>query len=126
MILTVSDRANSYIQFMTVLILFVFVLLLTWGVTRWIAGYQKGQRSHANMETIEAYRLTGSKYLQIVRIGRKYLAIAVCKDSVAMLTEISEEDLNLLKEEEPSSGFREIWEKVQKRNLPEKEDGRDE
>lgn len=126
MILAVSDRANSYIQFMTVLILFVFVLLLTWGVTRWIAGYQKGQRSHANMETIEVYRLTGSKYLQIVRIGRKYLAIAVCKDSVAMLTEISEEDLNLLKEEEPSSGFREIWEKVQKRNLPEKEDGRDE
>lgn len=126
MLLTASGRLDSYVQFITVLILFVFVLLITWGVTKWIAGYQREKRADADIEVLETYRLAGSKYLQIVRIGRKYLVLAVCKDSVTMLTEISGDDLKLLKEESHSPGFREIWDKVQKKNPPAEEDGRDE
>lgn len=126
MLLTASGRLDSYVQFMTVLILFVFVLLITWGVTKWIAGYQREKHADADIEMIETYRLSGSKYLQIVRIGRKYLVLAVCKDSVTMLTEISGDDLNLLKEESHSPGFREIWDKVQKKNPPAEEDRRNE
>ena len=80
-----SDRADSYVQFMTVLILFVFVLAITAFVTRWIGGYQKGKSAGANMELIESLRLSSNKYVQIVRIGRKYLAVAVCKDTVTIL-----------------------------------------
>lgn len=124
MLLTVS-RVDSYAQLMTVLVIFLFVLALTWFVTRWIAGYQKGKSTNTNMELLESFRLSNNKYIQIVRIGNKYLALAVCKDTVTMLTEISEEELKL-SEGTSMTGFKDILNRVQKKNFLEKEDGRDE
>ncbi len=124
MLLTVS-RADSYAQLMTVLVIFLFVLALTWFVTRWIAGYQKGKSTNTNMELLESFRLSNNKYIQIVRIGNKYLALAVCKDTVTMLAEIPEEELKL-SEGTSMTGFKDILNRVQKKNFLEKEDGRDE
>lgn len=122
-----SDRTDSYVQFITVLFLFVFVLAVTAFVTRWIGGYQKSRSVGANMELIESLRLSNNKYVQIVRIGRKYLAVAVCKDTVTMLSEIPEEDLNFPEESLGStSTFRDVLAKIQKERIQEKEDGRDE
>lgn len=122
-----SNRTDSYIQFITVLVLFVFVLAVTAFVTRWIGGYQKGRSACANMELVEALRLSNNKYVQIVRIGRKYLAVAVCKDTVTMLSEIPEEDLTF---SEGTSGsaftFKDVLTKIQKERILEKKDGRDE
>ena len=127
MILAVSGRTDSYIQFITVLLIFLFVLLVTYWVTKWTAGYQRSQTANANMEILETIRLSNNKYVQIVRVGRKYLAVAICKDTVTMLTEIPEQDLvfpdgNAAK----TLGFKDILEKIQNKNFLEKEDGRDE
>ena len=127
MILTVSGRTDSYIQFMTVLLLFLFVLLITWWVTKWTAGYQKSQTANANMEIVETIRLSGNKYVQIIRVGRKYLAVAICKDTVTMLTEISEQDLVFPDESAfKPTRFKDILDRIQNKNFLEKEDGRDE
>ena len=127
MILAVSGRTDSFIQFITVLIIFLFVLAVTYWVTKWTAGYQKSQTSNANMEIMETIRLSNNKYIQIIRIGRKYLAVAICKDTVTMLTEVPEQDL-VFSESNTSGtiGFKDILEKIQKKNFLEKEDGRDE
>ena len=127
MILAVSERFDSYMQFITVLIIFLFVLLVTYWVTKWTAGYQKSQTANANMEIIETIRLSGNKYVQIVRVGRKYLAVAICRDTVTMLTEIPEQDL--IFSDNNMSGtlkFKDILEKIQKKNFLEKEDGQGE
>ncbi len=125
MVLTVSNSANSYLQFMTVLILFVFVLAVTYWTTKWIAGYQKGKRKNSNLEVIESYQLTGSKYIQIIRVGQKYLAVAIGKDSVTMLTEVPEDQLILTGDMENGQlGFKELFEKIQKKTILEKEDDR--
>ena len=92
MLLALSDRTDSYVQFVTVLLLFVFVLAVTAFVTKWIGGYQKGRSAGANMELMEALRLSNNKYVQIVRIGRKYLAVAVCKDTCLLYTSPSPRD----------------------------------
>ena len=125
MILTVSDSTNSYLQFMTVLILFAFVLVVTYWTTKWIAGYQKRKSSNQNLELIESFQLANNKYIQIIRVGQKYLAVAIGKDSVTMLTEIPKDQL-LLSEGENNQqiGFRELFEKVQKKNFLEKKDDR--
>lgn len=127
MILAVSGRTDSYVQFMTVLILFVFVLGITYLVTRWIGGFQKSAAPNANMEIVETLRLSNNKYVQIIRVGQKYLAVAVCKDSVTMLTEVPKGDL-CLSEGKPGgiSGFKDVLAKIQKEKFLEKEDGRDE
>ena len=122
-----SDRTDSYVQFMTVLILFVFVLAVTAFVTRWIGGYQRSRSVGANMELVESLRLSNNKYVQIIKVGRKYLAVAVCKDTVTMLSEIPEEELSFPEGSLGSaSTFRDVLAKIQKERILEKEDGRDE
>lgn len=113
MILTGAARLDSLAQFVTVIILFLFVLGVTYFVTRWISGFQKTQMIGTNMEIVDTLRISASKYLQIIRVGDKYFAIAVCKDTVTMLTEVSKDSLNL----EMGSGntnlsFREVLDKI--------------
>ena len=125
MLLTMSDGMSSYLQFITVLIIFVFVLAITLWTTRWIAGYQKSKSLNANMELIESFRLTNNKYIQIIRIGQKYLAVAIGKDSVTMLTEIPEDQLVLSDSAQTSMpNFKELLQKVQQKSFLEKEDDR--
>ena len=127
MLLALSESADSYIQFITVLLLFVFVLAVTGFVTKWVGGYQKSKSAGANMELVEAFRLSNNKYVQIIRIGRKYLALAVCKDTVTMLTEIPEEDLNFSEGSlKSASTFKDVLAKIQRERILEKENGRDE
>lgn len=125
MILSVSGRLDSYVQFITVLILFVFVLVITYFTSKWIAGYQKGKGLNSNIEMIESFRLTNNKYVQIIRVGQKYLAVAVGKDSVTMLTEIPEDQLLLSSDDNGGAhSFKELLEKVQQKSFLEKEDDR--
>ena len=93
MLLSIQSGIDSVVQFMTVLIMFVFVLGITYFTTRYIAKIQKGQMSNKNMELIDTLRISNNKYLQIVRVGEKYYCMAVCKDSVTMLGEVQKEEL---------------------------------
>jgi len=122
-LLTESGQLDSFVQFVTVLLLFLIVLLITYGVTRWISGIQKTQMIGRNMELIDTLRISSSKYLQIVRAGDKYFVVAVCKDTVTMLTEVSKESLIVDSKEQGNGyqvGFREILEKIKNQNLTEK------
>ncbi len=117
MLLTIPQRADSTAQFLTVLVLFVMVLAVTALVTRWIAGYQKQQNLNGNIEVIETQRIGPGKYLQIIRVGEKYLALAVCKDTVTMLAEVPKEQIAYKEAGGASSaGFNEIFEKIKKIN----------
>lgn len=89
---------DSVIQFITVLIIFVFVLAVTYFTTRWVANFQKSQSKGKNIETVEVFRISNNKHIQIVKIGKEYVAIAVCKDTVTLLNKMSEEDLKLTSE----------------------------
>ena len=120
-LLTESGHVDSFVQFVTVLLLFLIVLFITYGVTRWISGIQKTQMMGRNMEVIDTMRISSTKYLQIVRAGEKYLVIAVCKDTVTMLTELSAEEVSLGgKNEVNSLSFREIMDKMKQQKNPEK------
>ena len=112
-LLTASGGLEAFVQFLTVLFLFVFVIVISFYVTKWVSGVQKGQMTGRNMEVLEAVRLSNSKYLQIVRVGNKYLVIAVCKDTVTMLVELSADSLNLTDSNEGGSlSFKDILDKI--------------
>ncbi len=122
MLLTTSSRADSYLQFITVLLLFVFVLFITFLTTRWIAGYQKSQMRSGNLEVVETTRITSNKYLQLVRAGKKYVLIGVGKDEIHMLAELSEEELTFAEgSAKGQPDFGAILENVRKRKNQEKE-----
>lgn len=90
---TTLSSTNTYVEFITICIIFIGVLALTLYVTRWIAKYQRVQNAGKNIEIIEASRIDASKYMELVRVGEKYFVIAVCKDTVTMLTEVPAEQL---------------------------------
>ena len=120
MILTISDSIDSFVQFLTVLIIFIFVLVITYLTTRYIAGVQKNRIRTGNMEIIETLRISNNKYLQIVKVGNRYLVMAVCRDTVTMLTELDEKELVFVESDAVSlPDFKGILEKakqMQKKN----------
>lgn len=120
MILTISDSIDSFVQFLTVLIIFIFVLVITYLTTRYIAGVQKNRIRTGNMEIIETLRISNNKYLQIVKVGNRYLVMAVCRDTVTMLTELDEKELVFVESDTVSlPDFKGILEKakqMQKKN----------
>ena len=119
-ILTAAGSLDSFVQFITILLLFLFVLVITYVVTRWVSGIQKVQMTGKNMGLVETMRISNSKYLQIIRAGEKYLVVAVCKDTVTMLTELSADELSLDDENEVKSlSFREVMDKLKNQKNPE-------
>lgn len=94
MLLTISDGADSVIQFITVLLIFVMVLVITMLVTRWIGKFQKMQNIGENVQVLESVRISPSACVEILKIGNKYIAVALSKDSVTMLCELDEAEIS--------------------------------
>lgn len=90
-----TSRLESVAQFFTVILVFVLVLALTYFTTRFVGKFQQNRRYCKNIEVIETYKITTNKYVQIIRTGEKYLAIAVCKDSITLLTELPGEEIDV-------------------------------
>ena len=91
----ISASVEGTAQFLTVLIIFFFVLGLTYFTTRFVGKYQKMQGFNRNFEPVEILRIGNGKFLQIVRVGKRYFLIAIGKDDINMLSELAEEDLDL-------------------------------
>lgn len=49
---------DSFIQLLGVLLIFIFVLAITYFTTKWIAGYQKSRSFNKNLRIVETLRLT--------------------------------------------------------------------
>ena len=115
---------GSFFQLMGVLLIFAFVLGLTYFCTKWIAGYQRGISANKNIRVIETYRITNNKFIQIIEVGKVCLVIAVCKDTVTLLCEMTEEELAWLPEDKAqppmvNETFQEVLRKLKDR-LPRK------
>lgn len=118
-IASMSSRIEAFAQLITLLIIFIFVLAVTYYVTRFVGNYQKNKLSGSNINILETMRIANNKYIQIVKIGSRVFAIAVAKDTVSYLCELDENELIY---KESSSGkmlinndnFKEILEKFKK------------
>ena len=114
---------ERFIQLFTVLVIFVFVLFITFFTTRWVAGFAKKTTFNRNIEVVESYRIAPSKFIAIVRTGSKYLVLGIGKDEISKLAELEGESIDFssdsaLKEFDFSS----IIEKAKER-LGKKKDG---
>ncbi len=92
-LLALNSRLESLVQLLTVLIVFIFVLAITYFGTKWVGNFQKEKMIGSNVKVLETMRISNSKYIQIIKVGTKCFAIAVCKDSITYLTEVNEEEL---------------------------------
>lgn len=105
---------NSTVQFITVFIIFIVVLALTYFTTRFVGGFQKNRMTSGNITIVEAMRLSNNKLIEIVKVGDKYYAIAVCKDTVTLLGEVEGDSLDFSAESKDviSESFSSILDKL--------------
>lgn len=111
-----ASGVNSFIQLISVIAIFILVLVVTYFSTRWVANFQKTKMDGSNIKVLETMRISNTKYLQIVKIGSKCFAIAVCKDSVTFLGDLKEEELvfDQVSAKSQSESFKAILDKFKK------------
>lgn len=126
MTILLSSSFHSLVQLIGALIIFAFVLGITYLTTRWMGGFQKSRSNNKNLHIIETINVGNNKYISIVEAGTVYLVVSVGKDEVHLLTQLTKEQLKdfsfeHVEEKESQESFTEILEKL-KDKLPKKQD----
>ena len=110
-----SSLGGSIYQFVVVLVIFIGVLFLTAFATKWIANYMHNQNSnpYSNFEVIDTYNMGPNHRLMILKVGKnKYYTIALGKETVTFIGELTEEELKDRSEiQTPSRNFNDILNK---------------
>lgn len=117
-----SSSLNSFIQLLGAVLIFLFVLVLTYFTSKWIGTYQRGSMMNKNLQVLESVKIGANKYICLIQAGKVYLVVAVGKDEVTMLAQLTEEQLSEIPEFEQKTkvtesviaaeNFQEILEKV--------------
>lgn len=114
---------DSVIQFICVSILFIFVLLASRFTAKFVANAKLEKQKFSNFKVVETFQVTQNKYLQLIQVGKKYFVISVCKDTINLITEINESDIEV---KEASSkqivNFSDIIEKLKTKQQNKKTD----
>ncbi len=92
-ILLVSSSFENFLQLISVLLVFVFVLILTYAATKWIGSYQKVQMKSKNLQIIETIPAGANKMICLVKAGTEYLVVSIGKDEIHPLMTLKEEQL---------------------------------
>ena len=124
MLAATQGTAQSLLELLGLILIFVFVLVVCYFTTKFVAGRQLIQRKIGNFEIVETFSLTQNKYLQLVRMGNKYIVISVAKDSVTYITELDESEVCEIQKNTTVSGknFMEVLSGLSRNPKEKKED----
>ena len=120
-ILMMTSSVDSFLQLISVLLVFVFVLAITYVVTRWIAGYQKTQMKCKNLQIIETIPAGNNKMICLLKAGTEYLVVSIGKDEIHPLTTLTEEQLtdlsfkNDVQEFSTGESFQDIFQQLKEK-----------
>jgi flagellar protein FliO/FliZ len=93
---TRTSELSSGWQLVGVFILFIFILGATYLTTKIVGGVKLNQVKNSNFQVIETYKITQNKYLQLVKVGTRYIVLAIGKDNVNFITELKEDEISNL------------------------------
>jgi flagellar protein FliO/FliZ len=89
----IASSWESFIQLLGALVIFAFVLVITYLATRWMGGMQKTHSSNKNLRIIETIGVGNNKYISIVEVGTVYLVVSVGKEEVHLLARLTRDEL---------------------------------
>lgn len=110
MLAAAQGSMQSIIELLGLIVIFVIVLVVCYYTTKFVAGKQLVQKKMGNFEIVETFAISQNKYLQLIRMGNKYVVISVSKDSVGFITELDENEVCRIQKNEAMSGksFKEV------------------
>ena len=92
MLATAQSTTKSLFELLGLIIIFIIVLVVCYYTTKFVAGRQLVQKKIGNFEVLESFSIAQNKYLQLIRMGNKFMVISVTKDSVSFVTELDESE----------------------------------
>ena len=92
-ILLTTPSMDSFLELIGVLLIFVFILVITYLCSKWMAGYQKVHMKSKNLHMIESIPAGNNKAICLVKAGTEYLVVGIGKDEIQCLVKLSEEQL---------------------------------
>jgi flagellar protein FliO/FliZ len=111
-----GNSFENFIQFLSLIVVFILLLVVVYFVTRWIGGMEQRQYGNKNIKIIEGSRVGPNKVIQIVQVGKKFFVLGIGKDEISYLGEVKEEDLTISEENiKPLPDFKEILAKAKEK-----------
>ena len=90
---TLGNSVDNFLMLIATLLVFVFVLVITYLCTRWIANYQRIRMKSRNLQILESIPTGNNKMICLVKTGKEYMVVGVGKDELHLLTTLTEEQL---------------------------------
>lgn len=91
---------GDYVQSIGIVVLFFVILFGAYYAMRYLSKVQFKKVSDGNMSIVEVLSIGQQKTLQLIRVGNKYMVIAVAKEHVTFVRDIDETDLSIREEAE--------------------------
>ena len=114
-LLTSYTSTNGVLELIGMLFIFILILLASYYTSKWIGKANMVTNKDKNITIVETFRLAPSKYIQILKVGKRYLVVGVSKEHIEMLTELNEEDITLNSEGGSEQlPFHEVFQQVKK------------
>lgn len=108
-----SSSLESIGQLICVILLFLFVLFLSYVAARISGSFQANNlNKNNNIKVIEVYRLSNTKLIEIIQIGEHYYALAVGKDEINLITRLEDDEVKLHDTTLEPLNFKKILEKM--------------
>lgn len=105
-IILMSGTIGNILQLIGLIIVFIIILFATYYVSRWVGKSGLIQNSSSNIRVVETFRLSQTKYLQIIKVGEKrFFLIAVSKDDITYISELNEEDITIVQDSMTENNF---------------------
>ncbi len=119
MLLLTSEFSTlaSIFKLIFLLIAFIGILFAASWFTRWYAGSAMMKQRNHNISVIENYSFGPGKTIYILKIGTKYVAVAVAKETFTVLAELTEDELELYSAEPVKQGdFKDVFAELLHKN----------
>lgn len=105
-----GSSLNDWLELAGILILCILVIAASYFVTKFIGTKQMGRQKNGNFQIVEVCSIAPGKTLQLIRTGDRYLVIAVTKETVTKLAELTKDEIFFAEEKEQKQmGFSEIF-----------------
>lgn len=107
-LITEFSAITDIFKFIALLVVFIIVLVLAFYFTKWYANSGLIKKGYGNIKIVESYQLAPGKIIYIIKIGNKFVSIMTSKDNIVKLTELSNEDIEIMDIEPSDTSFKEV------------------
>ena len=91
--LSLNASMESFLQLISALLIFVFVLLITYYTTHWVGSYQKVRMRSKNLQVLESLSVGNNKTICLLKTGTEYVVVAIGKEEIHPITTLKEDQL---------------------------------